>query len=567
MRSIRAKITLIIVVAVILSTGVAMALGISDVVELGKESSEQALQLLCENGEKNLDSYFSSVGQSVEMVASYVEADLESGGETDLKQHMERANLFFGKIARQTSGVCTYYYRLDPSFTDEVPGFWFVDANGNGFIEHEVTDITKYDLDDTTQLVWYTIPRASRTPVWIPPYITDNLDVRVISYNVPILLHDKFVGVIGIEIDYSTMAEQVNNIKLYDNGYAFLNDSKGNIIYHPYIDVLALPADQIPKTPAELKDYQKFIYYNFEGEEKEAYRLPLKNGMILNVSVPTDEISESWRSLIRRTVWVSLGLLVVFILLAWQFAEHIIRPLTDLAQAAKKVSNGDYDVELKHNGKDEVGVLTASFRSLIQHLKSYINDLNNLNQHLQEDNLTLEAATIRDSLTGVKNRFALRRDYDTYFEQQVHLMMLDIDDFKHVNDDYGHSVGDYLLKKTGDALLDHFGADYSYRYGGDEFIVIYPGAEEEEFKEMLKGMEEQLEEIYLDEQKLPVHFSAGYVYGKTVLRDDLRLMLREADTLLYDAKKSGKNTFIGREYSRELAENIQKREEEAFRQG
>ena len=59
-------------------------------------------------------------------------------------------------------------------------------------------------------------------------------------------------------------------------------------------------------------------------------------------------------------------------------------------------------------------------------------------------------------------------------------------------------------------------------------------------------MKQMLEEIYLDEKKIPVHFSAGYVYGKSVLHDDIRLMLREADMLLYQAKKSGKNTFIGK---------------------
>ena len=566
MKSIRTKITFIIVIAIILSTGISTAVGIKDVVEIGQASSEQSLQLLCENGEKNLDSYFNSVGQSVEMVASYAEADLESE-DYDLKKHMEKMSIFFGKVARQTNGVHTYYYRIDPSISDDVTGFWFVDANGNGFTEHEVTDITQYDLDDTTKLVWYTIPRASRKPVWIPPYITDNLDVRVVSYNVPIFLHDKFMGVIGIEIDYTTMATQVDNIKLYDTGYAFLTDEEGNLIYHPKFDVLSMPEDQIPQTPKELKGYDKYIFYEFEGIEKEVYRLPLENGMILNVSVPVSEITSSWKSLINRTILISAGLLIVFVLIAWRFAEHIINPLTELAEAAKLVKDGDYDVELKHSGKDEVGILTASFKSLIEHLKSYINDLNVLNKNLQEDNLTLEAATIRDSLTGVKNRFALRRDYDTYHEMNIHLMMLDIDDFKHVNDHYGHSVGDYLLKKTGDALLDNFGADYSYRYGGDEFIVIYPDVSEDEFTKMIKSLSEQLEEIYLEDEKIPVHFSAGYVYGNSLLHDDLRLMLRAADELLYDAKKTGKNTFIGEEYNREEAELIKKKEEEAFRQG
>ena len=97
MRSIRTRITIIIVVAIVLSTGVSTAMGIYDVADIGQESSEQQLQLLCENGEKNLDSYFDSVGQSVEMVSSYAEADLESEPNRDLLEHIKMVDIFFGK--------------------------------------------------------------------------------------------------------------------------------------------------------------------------------------------------------------------------------------------------------------------------------------------------------------------------------------------------------------------------------------------------------------------------------------------------------------------------------------
>ena len=231
MKSIRTRITVIIVIAIILSTGITMALGVWDVVSIGQTSSKQSLELLCENGEKNLDYYFESVGQSVEMVASYAESDLEQLGEDRIEEHIAHVDTLFGKVARQTSGVMTYYYRIDPAFTDKEVGFWYVEAGGNGFTPHEVTDITQYDLNDTTQLVWYTVPKASREPVWLPPYITDNLGARVISYNVPIIVHDQFVGVVGIEIDYTTMANQVDSIRLYKHGYAYLSDENGRIIY------------------------------------------------------------------------------------------------------------------------------------------------------------------------------------------------------------------------------------------------------------------------------------------------------------------------------------------------
>ena len=108
MKSIRTRITLITIIAVILSAGICTALGIIDVVRLGQSSSEQALELLCQNAQKNLDSYFDSVGQSVDMVASYAEADLETEG-GDLQAHVDKMDVFFGKVARQTNGVLTYY--------------------------------------------------------------------------------------------------------------------------------------------------------------------------------------------------------------------------------------------------------------------------------------------------------------------------------------------------------------------------------------------------------------------------------------------------------------------------
>lgn len=58
----------------------------------------------------------------------------------------------------------------------------------------------------------------TKTSLWLPPYVTDNLDKRVISYNAPVYFGGRFVGVIGIEIDYSVLAEEVNHITLYENG-------------------------------------------------------------------------------------------------------------------------------------------------------------------------------------------------------------------------------------------------------------------------------------------------------------------------------------------------------------
>ena len=398
MKSIRTKSTLLTVCGIVAAMVIATLLGVIALRNVGNSSSDQMLLLLCETGEKNLDFYFESVEQSVEMVSAYVESDLDGLEDEQLQAHLDRVSDIFKKLTYKTNGVLTYYYRIDPTVSTRAKGFWYVNQDGEGFQEHEVTDITQYDTEDTSKLVWFTVPKATGKAIWLPPYITDNLGARVISYNTPVYLDRQFVGVIGIEIDYSTMAEQVDSIRLYDNGYAFINDAEGTIIYHPQIDVEEL-AENHPKVPDGLLSDEKFIRYDFEGVEKQAVWLPLQNGMRLNVTVPVSEINASWHKWIKQNIIVSVILLFIFILLTMHFTGHITKPLRDLTEAAREVNEGNYDVTLDNKGSDEIGILKRAFNQLISHLKTYIRDLSNL--------------AYGDALTAVRNKGA----FDIYLNQ------------------------------------------------------------------------------------------------------------------------------------------------------
>ena len=186
MHSIRSKITLMTVVAIIITLVVAALLASVSVRNLGNSTSNQILLLMCETGQKNLNAYFDSISQSVKTVSDFANSNLS---ETDLKDfatHLDRVEKLFEKTAKNTAGVLTYYYRIDPSVDTTEKGFWYVNLDGEGFESHEVTDITLYDTEDQSALVWFTVPKATGKPIWLPPYVTDNLDVFVMSYNVPI---------------------------------------------------------------------------------------------------------------------------------------------------------------------------------------------------------------------------------------------------------------------------------------------------------------------------------------------------------------------------------------------
>ena len=178
------------------------------------------------------------------------------------------------------------------------------------------------------------------------------------------------------------------------------------------------------------------------------------------------------------------------------------------------------------------------------HLKA----VEELNRLLKEDNAALERASMVDALTGLRNRFALRRDYPMYEKQIVHVMMMDVDDFKEINDKFGHNTGDYVLRNIGAILSDLFGEDSCYRYGGDEFLVIKRNIDEKTFEELTNRIIERTSKLMLDGERFPVSVSGGFVFGAVESPGDLRFMFRHADNKLYEAKKLGKNRIVGRRY-------------------
>ncbi len=462
MHSIQIKTTLLTVCAIVASITAATLLSVSAVRQIGSSDANQILSLLCETGQKNLDSYFQSVEQSVEMVSSFVESDIGGLEPDELQRHIDRVRAIFERTAYKTNGVLTYYYRIDPEVSGSVRGFWYDNLDGETFREREVTDISRYDTTDTSKLVWFTVPKATGKPVWLSPYVTDNLNMRVISYNVPIYREGRFVGVVGIEIDYATVARQVNHIRLYENGYAFLNDAQGNLICHPRIDV----AEDRPEVPEGLLGDGVRVRYTFEGVEKLAVCLPLSNGMRLNVTVPASEINGAWQRLIYRIFTVSVVLLASFVLLSMRLTDHITRPLRELTEAAGQLNAGNYDFELNYTGNDELGILTSAFRRLIRHLKVHIGDLSN--------------RAYADALTSVRNKGAfdiyVRELEETLFRApdspRFAVGVFDCDNLKTINDQYGHDKGDIYLQTASALICRVFQHSPVFRIGGDEFAVI-----------------------------------------------------------------------------------------------
>lgn len=151
----------------------------------------------------------------------------------------------------------------------------------------------------------------------------------------------------------------------------------------------------------------------------------------------------------------------------------------------------------------------------------------------------------RDFLTGVLNRRALDRKLGDYAdERRPHLdsclLLLDIDHFKSINDEYGHAVGDTVLVRLCTVLRQHTRAsDRIFRYGGEEFAIIASGAEPEAAERLAENLRVAVSLAQLLEQR-PVTVSIGVALMDK--RTSPKDWLEQADQMLYRAKQEGRNT-------------------------
>ncbi|MZG31250.1 MAG: GGDEF domain-containing protein [Nitrospinae bacterium] len=162
-----------------------------------------------------------------------------------------------------------------------------------------------------------------------------------------------------------------------------------------------------------------------------------------------------------------------------------------------------------------------------------------------------EAQALLDPLTNVLNRSAFNmkvgqmiHEFKRYKEEWA-LLILDIDHFKKFNDDYGHQLGDKVLKSVAGTVRDSIRvSDQIFRYGGEEFVVILSRVNNKTTPQLAEKICREVERDYFvhNEQKLKVTISIG---GAVVTDNDTEQSLFErADKAMYKAKHTGRNRVV-----------------------
>lgn len=178
-------------------------------------------------------------------------------------------------------------------------------------------------------------------------------------------------------------------------------------------------------------------------------------------------------------------------------------------------------------------------------------------QELEREKQVLEKKAYTDGLTGIDNR----ESFEDFFEDVLRghltrnrpscigLMMVDIDHFKSFNDTHGHLVGDAVLRQVARVLVDCVReTDMAARFGGEEFVILLPGAPEESLQHVAERIRKSVEEsqhVTEEGASLSVTISLGGIFSDEITGiEQGQELLRQADERLYEAKKSGRNRWV-----------------------
>lgn len=164
---------------------------------------------------------------------------------------------------------------------------------------------------------------------------------------------------------------------------------------------------------------------------------------------------------------------------------------------------------------------------------------------INENRKLFKKLAVTDTLTGIYNRHGFDEQVEQYMRQnpQKHCVvaMLDIDDFKLVNDVYGHAAGDGVLKKLAESMKQYFSKDVILgRNGGDEFSIFMPDCTVMEVKPSLKKFTEETRKFYGKGEEHTFTISLGFAESP-VFADNRSQLMRCADMALYEVKMRGKN--------------------------
>lgn len=403
-----------------------------------------------------------------------------------------------------------------------------------------ITDIIggQVNSDEAQQIL------AKRVPSISKPYITQKENLSIFVSH-PIFDRDgNYRGYVGgtIYLLEDNALNKVLNAHFHDDdSYIYVVDAEGRIISHPSLEKvnqLARESQSVKATMDGESGAQRLVDYDGVDRITGYAYIPIPNwGIVIerDTKLSLQPMVKMRQAMIINTLPFILisFLIIVFV------SSRIAKPLNQLSYYAEMSMQKNANKKTK-----EIQEINVWYYEAIQLKKAIMNSFALLEGRVSY----FISKSETDSLTGLRNRSFVdeciekwEKDNDSYS-----IIMLDIDRFKRVNDTYGHSVGDEVLKFLANEMQLVVGEEgVCCRYGGEEFVILLAKTEYDRAFYLAEQLRKKLE-VTVSPCGEVITISSGVAHYPTCANHPVKLF-EVVDERLYKAKNGGRNRTIGRE--------------------
>lgn len=261
-----------------------------------------------------------------------------------------------------------------------------------------VTDDYYYDTKDNYNLsarTWYRETVANKVTTVTNPYIDYVTGKPVLSIAKPYYKDGQDKGAFAIDVMIDDIYKMMGTYRVGESGYTVLFNSKGNLLYHPEVDMDIL----LQENPG----YLKFNEFNeemldgkdhmleFKDKTQEYYiaSVPLKNtDWVVATVIPKNEISEPIKNYMNNNFWMLLMVIALVAIFIRFMTNLISEPIVNIANEIELFGQGDHSIRFSENyyeREDEIGILANGLDTMARSIENYISEINEKNKILLEE--------------------------------------------------------------------------------------------------------------------------------------------------------------------------------------
>lgn len=305
---------------------------------------------------------------------------------------------------------------------------------------------------DYFEKTWYKSTKNLQKGLWQEPFVGDFIKEPIAIYTAPIYQKDAygntvFAGVLCVDMSIAFLKETVASIPVSNSGYVVVLSANNTIIAHPKNEIVfkenlsdlsgGLGSQTVTDFEKTVQSMKKGLFMGTTAEGKETviyFKAMESNGWTFMIVWPAHEFMESQRSLEKMFVWMSVAGYVVMLLLIFVISTRVSRPLKELAVAANKMGQGDFDVAIPHlSGRDEIAQFGWAFLNMRTSLKEHMEKQKDLD----------------------------RIESELDFAKDIQIGFLSMDEKEEGSEDPYHELTPFLLpaKEVGGDFYDFFKLD------------------------------------------------------------------------------------------------------------